>query len=214
MTRILVFGTSVDHGFYDTRGGWVQRLREDLDRYTIYSKEDYSIYNLSISGDTTGRIRKRMENEIQARNSDEPLQIWLEIGGGNDSQVELETGENWIPVEDFRENVEACIENAAEYSDEVVLFTTTPVDEDLVYPVPWKETHGYRNSEKETYTEILREVAEKQELPLVDFFQEINREAWKDRLEDGVHPDSEGHKQLYRIAKRQLKKYEVIPGDI
>ncbi len=214
MTRILVFGTSVDHGFYDTEGGWVQRLREKLDKYTINNQDDYSIYNLSISGDTTERILNRMENEIKARNNDEALQIWLEVGGGNDSQVELETGENWISREAFKENVEACIDIAEDYADEVVLFTTTPVDESLVYPMPWKKSHGYKNSEKEDYTKILREIVENRELTLVDFFREIDKEAWKDRLEDGVHPNAEGHEQLYRIAKSELKKRELIPEDL
>lgn len=214
MVRVLVFGSSVDHGFWDEEGGWVQRLRRDLDRYSMKHEDDYSLYNLSISGDTTERILDRIENEIEPRNNYEDLHIYLEIGGLNDSQVELETGENWIPPGEYSENVEKIIQIAEEYAEKVVLFTGRPVDESKVYPMPWKQTHGYKNSEAEKYAEILRKKAGRENLPLIDFHAEINREEWKEKLHDGVHPDTEGHKQLYRIAKKKLKEEKLIPENL
>lgn len=214
MTRVLVFGSSVDHGFWGEEGGWVQRLRKDLDRYSMENKKDYSLYNLSISGDTSRRILERMETEIVPRNNSEKLHIYLEIGGGNDSQVELNTGKNWVSKDEYRKNVRACIDKAEEYAHEVVLFTSTPVDESEVYPMPWKDTHGYRNSEKQEYTEVLEEVADEKDLPLINFFKHIDPEAWKNMLHDGVHPNTEGHRQLYRIAKKNLQEENLIPADI
>lgn len=211
MTRILFFGASIDHGFCDEKGGWVQRLRKDLDDYSRNHEEDYSLYNLSISGDTTERILDRIENEIEARKNSEELHIYLEVGGGNDSQVELETGENWVPEEEYQENLEEIIRVAEKHAEKIVLFTTTPVDESEVYPMPWKETHGYLNSEKQRYTEILKQVSEEKNLPLVNFFENIDREEWDQKLFDGVHPDTEGHRQLYRIAREKLEEEKLIP---
>ena len=214
MTRIIFFGSSIEHGFWGEKGGWVQRLRRDLDRYSLENEQDYSLYNLSISGDTTERVLDRMENEIEARKNSEGIDIYLQIGGGNDSQVNLETGENWVSREKYRENVEKCLDIAEEYADKILLFTTTPVDESRVYPIPWKETHGYLNSEKEDYTEILRQKTEDRKIPLIDLYTEINEREWEEKLEDGVHPNTEGHKQLYRIAKNQLKEKDLIPGNL
>jgi lysophospholipase L1-like esterase len=216
MTRVLVFGSSVDHGFWGEEGGWVQRLRRDLDRYSMEDEKDYSLYNLSISGDTTERILERMENEIEARENHEDLHIYLEIGGINDSQIELETEENWIPLEKYQKNIKKIVEIAREKAQEVVLFTGRPVDKSKVYPMPWKETHGYTNPEAERYTRILREVAqEEEELPLIDFFNELDRETWiEEKLYDGVHPNTEGHEELYMIAKNQLKQKNLLPEDI
>lgn len=214
MTRILVFGASIDHGFWSKEGGWVQILRRKLDKYSLDNEKDYSLYNLSISGDNTERILERIENEIEARDNSEGIHVYLEVGGGNDSQVELETEENWISKEKYRENVEACINVAEKYAEKVVLFTTTPVDESKVYPMPWKDTHGYLNSEKKEYTEILREISNEQELHLVDFFSKIDQEAFKQKLEDGVHPNTEGHRILYGIAERELKEKSLIPENI
>ena len=175
MVRVLVFGSSVDHGFWDEEGGWVQRLRRDLDRYSMKHEDDYSLYNLSISGDTTERILDRIENEIEPRNNYEDLHIYLEIGGLNDSQVELETGENWIPPGEYSENVEKIIQIAEECAEKVVLFTGRPVDESKVYPMPWKQTHGYKNSEAEKYAEILRKKAGR-EKPPADRFPRGNQQ--------------------------------------
>ena len=214
MTRILVFGASIDHGFWSKEGGWVQILRRKLDKYSLDNEKDYSLYNLSISGDNTERILERIENEIEARDNSEEIHVYLEVGGGNDSQVELETEENWISKEEYRGNVEACIDVAEKYAEKIILFTTTPVDESKVYPMPWKDTHGYLNSEKKEYTEILREISNERELPLVDFFSKIDQEAFKERLEDGVHPDTDGHRELFEIAKEGLKERGLIPESI
>lgn len=192
----------------------MQRLRRDLDRYSLENEQDYSLYNLSISGDTTERILGRIANEIEARKNSDGIHIYLQIGGGNDSQVNLETGENWVSREKYRENLEKILEIAEEHGEQIVLFTTTPVDESEVYPMPWKQTHGYLNSEKDDYTEILREKAGELKIPLVHLYAEIDEEKWEEKLEDGVHPNTEGHKQLYRIAKNQLKEKDLIPGNL
>jgi lysophospholipase L1-like esterase len=214
VTRILFFGTSVDHGFWGEEGGWVQRLRRDLDTYSRNHEEDFSLYNLSISGETTERILDRIENEIEAREDFQETHVYLGVGGCNDSQVELETGQNWIPPEEYRENLEKIIEIAHKHAEKVVLFSTRPVDESEVYPMPWKETHGYLNEEQEKYTKLLKEKAEEKELPLVNFSEELEEKEWKEKLYDGVHPDTEGHRQLHGIAKKQLKKLEILPEEV
>jgi lysophospholipase L1-like esterase len=54
---ICVFGDSITWGAYDPeRGGWVNRLRNDLEKKEIES------YNLGISGDTTADLLKRFNS--------------------------------------------------------------------------------------------------------------------------------------------------------
>lgn len=53
--NILVFGDSIALGLWDENGGWVGRLTEFLIKRSIAAdlEENFEVYNLGISGDTT-----------------------------------------------------------------------------------------------------------------------------------------------------------------
>src|SRR6266446_3620690 len=69
--RALVFGASITQGFWDTEGGWVNRLRRHYDSQVIkglHPEENYpTVFNLGISGDSTKGVLKRFNNEAKAR---------------------------------------------------------------------------------------------------------------------------------------------------
>ena len=59
---ICIFGDSIAWGASDLEfGGWVARLRNYLET----EKYDSSIYNCSISGDSTQDLLKRFSNETK-----------------------------------------------------------------------------------------------------------------------------------------------------
>lgn len=212
MVRILVFGTSADHGFWDKKGGWVQRLRKKLDKYSMQNETSYSIYNLSISGNMTEDIEARAEQEIDARANTEDLQIYMQLGGGNDSQINLETGDSIISVDEHQKYVQRCIQIAQQYTDDVVLFTGTPYDEKESYPMNWKPTHGYKNSRAREYSNTLRSISDNDNIPIVDFEKRVDSRGWRNNmLADGVHPNTEGHRLMYEVAKDELSEMGYIP---
>jgi lysophospholipase L1-like esterase len=213
--RIPVFGASIERGYWDFRGGWVHRLQEDLDRYRWENDEDYSIYNLGISGDTSRGVRNRIRSEMEARQNEEDMAVILRVTGGNDSQLELETGENLISPGEYRENMEEIIEICREFTDRIYLVGSVPIVEDEVDPMPWKPTHSYREEEYAKYTGKLEKVAEEKEVPLIDLRSEIDEEEWRENcLKDGIHPNEKGHKKMYRITKRRLKERGLLPSDL
>lgn len=67
--RVLVFGASITQGYWDTQGGWVQRLRTHYDKKQIadLTKDNPSVFNLGVSADTTKDILERFEAETKAR---------------------------------------------------------------------------------------------------------------------------------------------------
>lgn len=83
-THILVFGTSTTYGAWDEEGGWVNRLRKDIDKKIIYS--DYQkfvlVYNLGVSGDKSTDILKRFKSETEARKDrhGEEVMFLLHVG--------------------------------------------------------------------------------------------------------------------------------------
>src|SRR5688500_14737658 len=91
--RVLVFGDSITQGFYDTHGGWVQRLANEYHSKTLQSMLDgedldRQIFNLGVSGDTSHEVLKRIENEIQVRQwRDDPM-VTVIAAGINDARHE------------------------------------------------------------------------------------------------------------------------------
>ncbi|EGQ42899.1 MAG: lysophospholipase L1 and related esterases family [Candidatus Nanosalina sp. J07AB43] len=213
--RIPVFGASIERGYWDFQGGWVHRLQEDLDRYRWKNSEDYSIYNLGISGDTYRAIKKRIENEIEARYNREEIGIILRITGVNDSQLELTTGENLIPSEEYKENMTKIIEACRDFTDSVYLIGSVPIVEEDVDPIPWKSTHAYREEEIAKYTRKLDEVSNEKDVPLIQLNPDIDEDEWKENcMKDGVHPNKKGHEKVYQITKRKLKEQDLLPSDL
>ena len=59
-SRIIVFGASTSHGFWDEKGGWADRLKQCLHKRTLEEEDFYgTVYNLGISGGTTEDILKK-----------------------------------------------------------------------------------------------------------------------------------------------------------
>ena len=54
---LLVFGDSITYGLNDDKGGWVGRLRKELEKDNLANAGhvENSVYNCGIRGDTTSR---------------------------------------------------------------------------------------------------------------------------------------------------------------
>lgn len=215
MTRILVFGASAERGYWDFEGGWVHRLQQDLDEYSWENDDDYSIYNLGVSGHTSQDILERIKAELQARQNSEEMQVLLRVTGVNDSLYNLETGKNLVSPEKYRENLSKIVDIAKKYTAREVLIGGTPIDQSRVDPVPWRTTHAYRTDEIKRYRDKRIEMANDRGLDLMELRPYIDEEDWRaNKLKDGIHPNMGGHKQIYRIIKDGLKEREMIPKSV
>jgi len=212
--RIPVFGASIERGYWDFRGGWVHRLQEDLDRYRWQEDEDYSIYNLGISGDTSQDILERIKPEIKARHNKEDLAVILRITGVNDSQVDIETGKNLVAPDKYQNNIKEIINICKDFTEDIYLIGGVPIIEEKVDPMPWKPTHAYREEEIAKYSSRLEMVSEEKNVPLIEINPEIDVESWEEYMKDGVHPNRKGHKKIYEVTKRKLKKQGLLPSEL
>lgn len=63
--RILIFGDSITQGFWDTNGGWVDKLRKHYDELQLqdFDKNPPTVFNLSIDADTSQNILQRAEED-------------------------------------------------------------------------------------------------------------------------------------------------------
>lgn len=187
--RVLVFGDSITQGFWDTSGGWVQRIRTVYDKETI--KTDYdlpTIFNLGISGNSSRDIVERFEAETKARCQDEELGFIFAVGL-NDSRTK--SGVNFSEPEEYKSNLEKLLVMASRYSNKIVFVGLTPCVEERSNPVSWSDT-GYTNDRIRMFNQVLKDFCHDNALEFIDTLTPFTEaEAKTELLPDSLHPNNE-----------------------
>jgi lysophospholipase L1-like esterase len=210
--NILVFGDSVIHGYWDTEGGWVQRLRSFIDKKNLTDPDFYcSIYNLGIPGNITTDVLKRFESETEERFDKNEEMIFIFGIGGNDAQFIHSKNDMRTSPEELRNNIKKLIELAKNYSSKIIFVGVAQVDESKTNPIPWATDKYYKNKNLEKYNEIIKYVCEENKVHFVNVIDNFKKPNYKDLLDsDGLHPNSEGHKLIFTIIKDFLIKTKLI----
>lgn len=213
--RILVFGDSITQGFHDVEsGGWCNHLVQEVMRREVESDNSYnkSVINLGISGDRTDDLLKRIKPETEARvlkypTSDYDVAV-LAIGV-NDSQFEIKSGENSVPVEETIRNIGSILNEIGELVQKVVLVGIAPVWDPRINPMAWKTTHAYSNEQIQRYNESLQELAKQKEMIFIDM-SDVYGDKANECLPDGIHPNAEGHQLIFERVKTALETEGIL----
>lgn len=194
METICVFGDSITWGANDSKnGGWVTLLRNHME------EKDVAVYNCGVSGDTTDDLLVRFKTEANAR---EPDMIIFAIGA-NDSQYNGDSGESQVSKEQFKKNLTTLVKQAREHTNKIVFVGLLHVDESKVTPIPWSDKNkNYDNTHIDAYNSLVEDVCREKGLRLIS----MNSVLQTSQLDDGLHPDSEGHKTMYENIKEGLEK--------
>ena len=203
--HVLVFGDSIAYGAWDMKGGWVQRLREYLDKRTLKDIEKYTIiYNLGVDGDTSRDILKRLEKEASARIG-ESENMFIFSFGSNDCAFVHSEKEFLVSEEEFVRNTEEIISLAKNFSKKIIFLGLLNVDQKKVDPVPWARHISYINEHTEKFEEMLKRICSDKGVHFIEMPQ-----LSKTYLEDGVHPNSKGHEKIFLVVKKYLEKNRLI----
>ena len=210
MTHILIFGASITWGAWDKEGGWVGRLRKFIDEKNI-SDPDYNlmVYNLGISGDTTEDVLRRFENEVKERISEEETIIMFSVGV-NDSQFVHDKKDLRVQIEKFEDNLKKLIKLSKKHASKIIFVGFSPIDQQKVDPLPWAESKSYRKDLIEKFDNKVKEVCKEKKIYFIEVYDKLIKGNYKKLLEDGVHPNSEGHEQIFQIVKDFLVKEGII----
>lgn len=212
MTRILVFGDSIACGAWDCeKGGWVNRLREFLDRKILVNRKfDYRVYNLGVSGDTTEDLLYRFEFEAKNRLKESEENVFIIAIGINDSLLLIDKKELITPSEKFRKNIQKLIKLSHKFTEKIIFVGLTPVVESKVNPLPWRKEVSYKNEYIKKYNEIIKSVCKENDVKFIEIFEEWIKSDYKILLEDGVHPNSKGHEKIFETVKDFLIEKKII----
>jgi lysophospholipase L1-like esterase len=208
--NILFFGDSITWGAWDKEGGWVARIKKFVDEKIIASDFEYyhDIYNVGISGDKTTDLLKRFDSEAKNRiDEDNETAIVFAIGV-NDSQF-VENEGNRTPIEKFKTSLESLIEKARKFSNKIIFIGLFPIDDSKLTPTSWEPTKSYKLEYVEEYDKVIKDVCAKEGIDFIDIYNEFIGKDYKNLLIDGLHPTTDGHKQISKVVLEFLsdKKY-------
>lgn len=189
MERICVFGDSTAWGAWDNeKGGWVNRLW-----LFLANQEDYcEVYNLSITASTSETILERFENETKIREA-EGLIFQT---GGNDSAWLNKIGQPFVTPEKFEANLKEIIRRARLITNNIIFLGFETCDETKTMPVSWAPVY-YEVASIKKYNEIMKKVCEEEKVLHLDLFNDLTLED----LEDGLHPNANGHIKIFNKVK-------------
>ncbi len=197
--RVLVFGDSITQGYWDTDGGWVERLRKHFDTLQasdLEGRDEPTIFNLGISADNSNDILERLEAETTARTRHGNLPIVIIQIGINDSSTDnrAEDQSVRVPIEDYEKNLHEIIKVARPLSSKLILVGLPACDESKTTPVFWGDFH-YTNAAIEQYEDVMKRVAAAEDTPFIPVFKNFKTalDDGKDYLPDGLHPNNDGH---------------------
>ncbi len=194
MVRIGVFGDSIAWGYEDlSKGGWVEQVRKDF----LKTYDDVSVYNCSVSGDTTTELVRRFRTEYDAR---KPEYVIFAIGVNDSSFFNKDCTKNHTAPRQFEANLNKLY-NQGKKKSQIIFLSITPVDESKTTPVPWRKELSYTNAMIAQYNKIIATFCKKKKIPFIA----VNQLTRKD-LADGLHPNTQGHKKIYLAVKGFILK--------
>jgi len=203
--KIQCFGDSVTFGEIDIdNGGWVDQLKRSyIKRQACLTRQDISVYNLGIAGETTDGLCIRFEIELKARIKKGLRSLVMFAYGAND--IVIHKNKNIVPVEYFIKNLKQCIQNAKANDCEILLIGLTPIDDSIDGVANQHDKLRYGNDIKK-YNSALEDLAKETESLFLDIYDEFNLNNKPSLLSsDGLHPNSAGHRVIYRMVKQWLR---------
>lgn len=152
------------------------------------------MYNLGICGDTTDGLLVRFASEARLRN---PEIIIIAIGI-NDSAVLDSTATNWVPINRFVSNLAKLSQLSETYARSTLFVGLTTLNQPFVR-ADQNDDKIYNQAEIIRYDQALVEHCNTNNIPYIP----IGKVAL---CEDGLHPNSAGHNQIYQAIKPVVTK--------
>ncbi len=203
--RILIFGDSVTQGFWDTEGGWANRIRRYYDE-KVLSSQNYdlpTIFNLGVSGNTSEDLLVRFENEVKVRIYEE-VAIVIAIGV-NDSRID--SGINYSSPENYTKNLAELLAIAERYTKKILFVGLTPCVDSHSNPVSWDETVGYTSTNITAFDAALNEFCTQNKIKFVEILEPFTAAQSKtELLPDSLHPNNQGHQLIADLVLPKLQE--------
>ncbi len=122
--------------------------------------------------------------------------------GINDSTFDINIGKHRVFLCETKKNLEKLISISQKNDIDIGFIGLTLVINKLLSPVPWARNLSYSDKDVKLYDEVIKKVAKENNVPFCSMHDLLND---KD-LDDGLYPNSQGHKKIFFRVKDFLKK--------
>ncbi len=204
MLKILCFGDSITLGEKDAmQGGWADRLKTHFfEQYIDSQRQEISLYNLGIAGETTDGLVRRFETELNARSVRGHDLLLVFAYGCND--IVIHKDKNTVPEYYFVRNIKHCIESAKKLKTKILLLSLLPIS-DLSEGKINQYGQLRFDQDIQTYNLIIKNLAHEMMCEYLDVYTPFVEQNKEEHLSgDGLHPNSKGHKLLYQTIKQKI----------
>lgn len=200
VARIYAFGDSLVTGTYDTRGGWCDRLKQDMHKITAEAEDGTKrqMYNLGIGGETSRGLARRIKAEIAARHSASWPAIIIIGTGKNDSR--LRDGSPEVPIEEYEDNLRSIIAAAREATDKIILVGVGPcAGEAITF-----KSYTYTRQRLAEYNAVMTKVADELGIQKVEVYDLLLNSRLNVYYRDKLHLSDQGYNMVYEAVKPVL----------
>ncbi|MCP9831627.1 arylesterase [Synechococcus sp. JJ3a-Johnson] len=198
--KLIVLGDSGVYGWGDPEeGGWCERLR----RHWMGLPGGPVLYPLGVRGDGLERVAARLDREVSCRGElrrQQPHRILLAVGLNDTARVGRADGRPQLDAEGFLFGLQQILDRARLMAP-VLMVGLTPVLEE---PMPYAEVLWYSLEQVRRYEGLLEEACLEADVPFLPLLDALLEDpCWPQWLSsDGVHLNSEGHRQVYQRVQR------------
>jgi lysophospholipase L1-like esterase len=205
--RVLVFGASSAQGYWDSQGGWADRLKHYYNALQLqdFSKEQPRVMNLGISGDSTKEVLKRIEPESRGRQNAKGLAIVVQVGSNNAAELR---GQLHSTPEQYQTELKAIIKNAQAFTDKILVVGFPAVDETRTNPLINTQLH-YKNINIAKLEETAAKCCQNLDVTFVPVHLQFKMQMDSSselNAHDGLHPNDAGHELIFKLVQPELDK--------
>lgn len=167
------------------------------------------VFNAGVGGSHTGYLADNNRHKVQhARDRfqesvlDKDPDITIICFGLNDSWIDSGKVNSRIPLEDYEKNLQFMISELKKNGIDIILMTPNAIGSDFE---KWRYDRTFK------YIEVVRKLADKNQLPLIDqwaIFESYASEEGKevdDLLLDGMHPNDLWHEELANLLSDKIE---------
>lgn len=217
MPVAICAGDSITYGLWAKSSRWSELLRVWLesrslegDLENLNTNSYVAVYNLGIPGDTSQGLLKRFDAEVGPRvNSDQEMVIIIAIGT-NDARFIKSQNRYESTADQTVANIRSLIGIARKLTRKILVLGLPPVDEARTNPIFWDTNYSYTNQDLESYNRDIKTLTIDEGIAFADMFTEMKEFKVPELMEDGIHPNAEGHRIMFEAVKRVCLEKKLL----